>query len=114
MGYIMDLTLKKYIKNGLINNCEVSEKYVDREAEMYGIAKPLARGKMISLTQQQRKSKQILVPDDVDKEVSLYIDLFYINGNVFLHVKSKNVDYISIEALKNREVNLVNEKLKKI
>ena len=114
MGYIADSTLKKFIKNGLIDNCEISEKDVDRATEIYGISEPLARGKMISPTQQQRRSKQIPVPDDVEKEVSLYVDIFYVNGNVFLHVKSKNMDYVSIEGLKNREANTMNEKLKKI
>ena len=58
---------------------------------------------MISPTQQQRRSKQIPVPDDVEKEVSLYVDIFYVNGNVFLHVKSKNMDYVSIEGLKTEK-----------
>ena len=38
MGYIADSTLKKFIKNGLIDNCEISEKDVDRATEIYGIS----------------------------------------------------------------------------
>ena len=114
MGYIPDSTLKKYIKHKLFENCGVSEEDVDRAAEIYGIAEPIARGKMTSPTQRQSKSKQISLPSNINKDVMLYMDIFYVNGNTFLHIKSKDVDYVSIEALKSREMNVVCKKIKKI
>ena len=114
MGYIPDSTLKKYIKHKLLENCGVSEEDVDRATEIYGVAEPIARGKMTSPSQRQSKSKQISLPSSINKDVMLYMDIFYVNGNTFLHIKSKDVEYVSIEALKSREMNVVCKKIKKI
>ena len=59
-------------------------------------------------------SKQIQLPDMIDREIMLYIDILFINGNPFLHVKSKNLNYVSVEFLKDRKMDTICKKLPKI
>ena len=52
--------------------------------------------------------------------VQLFLDMFYINKNVFLHTKSENINYRSVQALNRRDMtevakglNLVRRKYEK-
>ena len=81
---------------------------------IYGIAEPILRGKMVAPKQRKRYNKQIPLPSNVKKDVMLYIDILYVNGNPFLHAKSKDINYISIERLKDRELSTLIEKVEKV
>ena len=38
------------------------------------------------------------------KNVHMGIDIFFVNGNTFLHTKSTNIGYRSVQELKSRRV----------
>ena len=65
--------------------------------KIYGITEPILRGKMVSPLQEKRYSRQVDFPISIETNIMLYVDILYINGNPFLHAKSKEVDYVSIE-----------------
>ena len=121
MGWPSDQSFKNYIENNLILNSKVTGNDVNRATEIYGTAEPLLRGKMVSPSQRRNKTAQIPLPHNLSTEQSrlrLYIDLIYVNGNVFLHTKAKDVNddlnFVTIDYLKSRTKSSLTKALSKI
>ena len=121
MGWLSDQSFKNYIENNLILNSKVTGNDVNRATEIYGTAEPLLCGKMVSPSQRRNKTAQIPLPHNLSTEQSrlrLYIDLIYVNGNVFLHTKAKDINndlnFVAIDYLKSRTKSSLTKALSKV
>ena len=74
--------MKQFIRNGLITHTNISEGELDD------------------------------IKIKVDKRIKLYIDIMYVCGSMFLHTKSKNLNYITIQYLHDKKVSTIMKKLK--
>ena len=54
------------------------------------------------------------IPELEERMVKLYIDILYVNGITFLHTKSKEANYITIQKLDRRTIGEVAKKLKSV
>ena len=78
------------------------------------MSKPILKGKMVAPGKMRNRSEQKKLPKFVKMEIMIYMDILYVNGNPFLHVKSKDINYISIEKLQNKKIKTVSDKLRRI
>ena len=63
------------------------------------------------------KSQQIMLQDITglkERMVKLYVDIFHVNGILFLHTKSKNLNYITIQKIDRRTTSEFKKKLKHV
>jgi len=117
MRWPSDDKLKAYMRQNLILNCKLCSADVDRANYIYGKAECLLQGKMTAPPQSSNDSQQLPLPNTITKErrrIKLYIDNFFVNGNTFLHTKSKDVNYITINKLNSRRKNDIKKKLRRI
>ena len=120
-GWLSGQSFKDYIDKNLILNSKITGRDVSRTKEIYGVAEPLLRGKMVAPSQNPNRSVQVPLPNNLSKEQSrlqLYIDLIYVNGNVFLHTKAKdlndNLNFVTIDYLKNRTKGSISKALSRV
>ena len=107
--------MKQFIKNGLIMHSSISEDDFDAADENFGLAPEQFKGKATAPSQKRDASSQVLLSDikfDINKRVKLYIDIMYICGGLFLHTKSKDIDYITIHYLPDKKITTIAKKLK--
>ncbi len=109
--------MNELLNNTSQNNSGLSTKDLDRAIEIYGEAPEILAGKMTAPTMKKNQSQQILL-EDLDMPCSvymkLYVDIFHANGISFLHTKSKDANYISIQKLPNQKGREIRKKLKLI
>ena len=67
---------------------------------------------MIKNTSQQIMLRDI--PELEERMVKLYVDIFYMNGISFLHMKLKPINYITIQKLDKRTSAEISKKLKNV
>ena len=112
-----DSAMKIILKNNNIVNTGLAPEDVDRASNLFGVSKQIAAGKMIAHPQKSNKSTQILLHDlvpSVSRRLKMYIDILYINGKPYLHTKTKDVNYITINKLQSRKARDIKRKLKPI
>ena len=106
IGWPSDKAFKRYIGENLVNNSRISTDDVDRAFRIYGKAEPLLRGKMVAPSQQQNNSLQVPLHKlltERQKNIQLFIDIFFVNGIAFVHTKSKPLNFITIRKINNRK-----------
>ncbi len=107
--------MNELLNNPSQNNSDLSSKDLDRAIEMFGEAPEILAGKMTAPSMKKNQSQQILL-EDIDMPCSvhmkLYVDVFHANGIPFLHTKSKDANFISIQKLPNRKGREIRKKLK--
>ena len=107
--------MKQFIKNGLITHTSISEEDFDAADEIFGPAPEQIRGKTTASSQRKDTSLQVQLDDfkvNINKRIKLYIDIMYVCGRMFLHTKSKDLDYITIHYLPDKKVATIVKKLK--
>ena len=91
--------------------------------QIYGIPEPLLKGKKVAPSQTRVRGIQTELPPIITGNLTtlqLFVDIFYVNGLEFLHTKTKNQDtqrnlnYITINHLKNKKANTIIIYLKRI
>ena len=110
-----DMMMKDIIRNGGMTNNDITVRDVDRALELFGVAKEIVSGKMLALTKESNQSSQILLHDiipKVDRRLKMYIDVLYINGHPYLHTKTKEANYITINRLQSMKARDIKRKLK--
>ena len=98
--------LKRYINDIQIVNCSVTAHDVIARDSLYGKPKPLLKGKMIRTCPQEHIRNNMLPLFDLIsnryKDLHIFMDLFFVNGNIFLHTKSENINYRSVQSSKTK------------
>ena len=106
---------KKLIKNNLITDTGIAEGDFDIADEIFGKAPEQLKGKMTAPPQKKDNSTQILLHDvkiQINRRMKLYIDIMYVCRRSFLHTKSKDINYITIQYLPDRKSSTIAKKLK--
>ena len=95
-------SFKVYVWEGMICNFPITNNYSFRANHIYGTARPLLQSDM-----KQHENLAIKVPiiplrEDIslnNKEIKIYIDLFYTNGMPFLRTKICKITFLTVENL---------------
>ena len=78
---------------------------------IYGMPYQLLRGKMLRKRPIRHERSEIVpVPTMIAtryKQVQIFMDIFFVNKLVFLHTKSENINYRSVQALKSRNTTAI-------
>ena len=107
--------MKTYLKHGMIKSKDLVPKDLDNAKDILGKPDGPLKGKTTAATMTRDKSQQVMlqdIPELKERMVKLYIDIFYVNGIIFLHTKSKNLNYITIQKLDRRTTSEIKKKLK--
>ena len=107
--------MSKVLGNKYMKNSDLNVDDFDWALEIYGEAPEILAGKMNAPSMIKNDNSQVLkheLNDLKSRRVKLYIDIFYVNGLVFLHTKSKKIDYITIQTLTSKKGTEIRKKLK--
>ena len=99
-------SLIRHIESGQLQGCDITRADISRTNVIYGPLVAALQGKLTRPPQVRKNATQHPIPNDITQEsmkIKLYLDIFYINGVPFLHTKSKDVNYITIQHLPNRK-----------
>ena len=105
--------LIKYIEGNYIQGCNITRADIIRAEQIYGPPLAELKGKMTHPKQIKDSTTQFPLPT-LNKDIlniKLYVDIFYVNGIPFLHTKSKDLDYITVQHLKSRKEKEISSKL---
>ena len=102
-------TLKNYLNNNIINNCQIKADDINRAEIIYGSAVPYIQGHM---TRERplvhTKIEKAPLPPIITlhhRTVALFIDFFFVNGNIFVHSKSEKVNFLTAKYYTSRSLN---------
>ena len=104
LGWPSMSVFKEYIKNNLIQNCDVTVDDIARSKQIYGKAVPEIKGKMrrvgpVSHTDVQRVPLPVPLKG---RTLHLFVDIMYVNKIAFFVSKTKDVNFLMITPLKSR------------
>ena len=108
---------KKLVSKNLILNCKINIDDIERSIKIYGTPEPLLQGKMTAPTQAIHNAQTTNVPAefmDIHKHVHLYVDICYINKLAFLVTRSGNINFITMNHLKNKTKEIICKMLLKV
>ena len=98
-------------------NCSITIDDFDRSLSIFGTSEPILKGRMTAPSPTSHTTTTLDVPAElrtIHKKVKLYIDLFYVNSLIFLAVKSDDINYLSIDHMKNRKATTILKHLENI
>ena len=108
--------LKKYINSNTIRNCPVTSDDVTRAEYIFGPALPLLQGKTTNTSARFRAPPAVLPSPILDfhKVTELFIDFLYVNKMPFIHTKSKDINFLTIQHHGSRKITGVIKGLQQI
>ena len=89
---------KSIVKKQLLQNCNVTVDDINRADIIYGPARPLLQGKMTRLHPPSTKIERIPLPLPIQEHhrcLQLFMDFFFVNGEPFLHTKTKKINFLT-------------------
>ena len=111
-------TVRGYINQNLITNCEITADDVNRGVLIYGPLEPYVEGHMVRHKPPMHdKIEKIPLPPMVSEHhlnIALYIDFFFVNGNIFLHTKSNKVNFLTAQYCNSRSLRTIITVLEKV
>ena len=114
LGWPSDSELKRIVSEHYIMNCKVNQDDIQRADFIYGKPVPLLKGKMTRKPTQFKPHSTIPLPPAISefhRDVDLFMDFFFVNKVPFLHTKSKNINFLSIQSFQKRTVKNITEGL---
>ena len=108
---------KDSIDMGLIHNCPVTSKHIDNYIKIFGTPVPLLKGKGTRSTPKvvtSNASKTPLEVLEVNSEITLNIDTFFVNKIPFFTSVSEVIGFTTVEVLKDRTIKCIYNCLMKI
>ena len=107
--------MKKFVANNHIKNSPVNIDDIDRAEFIYGPVIPTLQGKMTRTNPVSKQTVHVPLPIPMlqhHKHVDLYCDFFFVNKIPFLHTKSKNINFLSVQYCKSRSGYTIKQGLK--
>ena len=101
-----DKSLIKHIESGQLQGCNITRADVSHANNIYGPPVAALQGKLTRPSQVRNNATQSPIPKDITEEsmkIKLYLDIFYIDSVPFLHTKSKDINYVTVQHLPNRK-----------
>ena len=93
-------TFKFIIENQFIRNSCINVYDINRDNLMYGIVTPLLQSKIIRKTRPHVNIEHIPLPLPISEQhnyIHIYIELFDVKGFPFLHIKSGQIKFFSVQ-----------------
>jgi hypothetical protein len=91
---------------------------VNRAELIYGPPVPYLQGHMVRLRPQtHNKIQKIPLPPMIAQhhhDVALAMDFFYVNGNIFFHTKSSNINFLTAQYCTSRSLRTIITALEKL
>ena len=106
IGWPSTQAFKSIVAGNLITNCTVTVDDITRSEHIYGPPEPLLKGKMTRAAPPQVKIEKIPIPAPIlefHKNVTLLVDIFYVNGLMFLHTKSEKLNFLTVELIDTKD-----------
>ena len=110
-------TMKKILANEHLKNLNLTVNSLNWAFKIYGEAPEILAGKTTAPTMVKNSSSQVMLYElsySKSRWAKLYVDIFYVNGLAFLHIKSKEIDYITIQRLTSKKGSEICKKSKLI
>ena len=109
------MAFKNYINNNLLQNYIITIDYINREEDISGTPTPILQGK-IKITNPICVTKHPGIPLPLPiasnhKHVQVCTYLFYFNNKPFLHTKSGNIQFLSVQSFKSHSTKTITEGL---
>ena len=99
--------IKKYLSNNQLINCRLSEQDMNTRNDVYGSPSAILKGKMVRTSPLRHNRNEVRPVFDMIgekyRDVHIFLDMFYVNRNIFLHTKSENINYRSVQSLETRK-----------
>ena len=105
IGWPSTQTYKHIVKNNLMKNIDVTIDDINRAEDIFGKPVPILKGKSTNKKQKAVKTKKSPLPLDIKEEhrnVTLFIDIMFVNRLPFLIVKSDGIEHIYVRHLRGR------------
>lgn len=103
--------MKHYVNENLINNCNITADDINRAELVYGPAVPYIQGHMTRKRPLvHNKVEKIPLPPMIAKHhtnIALYMDFFYVNGNIFFVSRSGKVDFFTSQYCTSRSLKTI-------
>ena len=106
---------KHIIASNAIKNSPVTIDDIDRAEHIYGPALPTLQGKMTRSSPKSKSTVFVPVPLDIFKHhrfIDLHADFLFVNGIPFMHTKSANINFLSIQHCTSRNAITIKNSLK--
>ena len=106
---------KHLVASNAIKNSPVTIDDIDRAEHIYGPALPTLQGKMTRSSPKTKPTVFVPVPLDIfehHKFIDLYADFLFVNGIPFMHTKSANINFLSIQHCTSRSATTIKNSLK--
>jgi len=105
LGWPSTADLRRYIKNNLIVNYPVTIDDINRAEAIYGSQVALLKGKTVRQSPEHNFVKRVQISSPLleqhSEEQLMWIFLF-VNGKPYLHTKSTNIKFVSIQPCRGR------------
>ena len=109
---------KSYVRDNLLLNCPITVQDITRADAIYGPQVPMLRGKKVRQALNEFTSMpRIFVPPEILKHHptdEIDLDFFFVNGNPFLHTKTKTIKFRAVQSQTGRGKVETYKALKKI
>ena len=111
-------TFKHYVNDNLITNCEITADDINRGEIIYGPLEPYVAGHMVRHKPPvHNKVEKIPLPLMIAKHhsnLSMAMDFFFINGNIFFHTKTDKINFLSAQYCTSRSLRTIMTALERI
>ena len=111
-------TFKGYVNQNLLTNCEITADDINRGELIYGPLEPYIEGHTVRHTPPiHNKIEKIPLPPIISKHhlnLALYMDFFFVNGNIFLHTKTNKVNFLTAQYCTSRSLRTIMTVLEKV
>ena len=109
--YPSTTTFKTYVKDSLINNCTINADDINRAEIMYGPAVTYTQGHMTRKRPPIRgKIEKVPLPPMIaqyHRTIALSMDFFLVNGNIFFHIKSDKINFLTVQYCTSRSLKTI-------
>ena len=108
---------ESFLSSNAITNSDMVFQDLERANLLFGKAREIAAGKMTAPPKLKNTSNQVLLHDlgpSVNRRIKLYVDILFVNGDPYLHTKSKDLNYVTISRLNSCKVRNIKKKLKRV
>ena len=118
LGHPSERDFNKILQSNLIRNCPITSDDAKRAMIIYGPDILTVKGKAVKRQNNSIPAYQpILVPEPIITQYSdirLFVDIFWVNGTVFLHTISQFVKFRTVARIINRQKNTLLMELRAI
>ena len=105
IGWPSITNFKHIVSNNLVRNCGITADDISRSVIIYGPPIPLLQGKSTRKTPCKPNIEVQKLPLQVKLkhvEFNLHIDFFYVNRLPFLHTKSEEINFLTVQSGRTR------------